>query len=119
MTTPLEISIALWYYCRVGDYGKGTGDFNFDAPAVQETLQRFVDAGLLKKHEPNNDLPQFFHNTDGLRVYVEALCAVSWPEQRWVMPAGIPPLRDWPSPEEWLRTHPQTSQSTSVRGDSK
>lgn len=88
MTSPLEIEIALWYYVRPGDYGKGPGsDNNFNAPAVQNALQRFVEAGLLKAHVPNDDLPQKFHNTDGLRVYVEALCSIPWPEQRWVLPA--------------------------------
>lgn len=87
MATPLEIDIALWYYTRPGDYGEGMGDHNFKAPAVQEALKRFVDAGLLKAHEPNSDLPQLFHNTEGLRVYVETLCNVPWPEQRWVVPS--------------------------------
>lgn len=86
MSSPLEISIALWYFTRPGDYGHGTGDRNFNAPAVQETFARFVGAGLLKRHEPSTDLPQHYIGTEGLRVYVEALCALPWPEQRWVMP---------------------------------
>jgi hypothetical protein len=86
MATPLEIDIALWYCTRAGDYGAQTGDYNFLAPGVQDAFQRMVDAGLLKKHVPNSDLPQHFHNTEGLLVYVEALCAIPWPEQRWVVP---------------------------------
>lgn len=89
---PLEISIALWYYTRPGDYGRGDGDNNFDAPSVQAALQGFVDAGLLKRNDPNSDLPQHFYGTDGLRVYVEALCSVPWPVQQWVIPypRGLP-----------------------------
>ena len=49
MATPLEISIALWYHCRVGDYGAGTGDNNFDAPAVQQALANMTSAGLLRE----------------------------------------------------------------------
>lgn len=87
MATPLEIDIALWYHTRATDYGVGNGsDYNFHMPAVQQTFQRFIDAGLLKKHEPNPDLPQRYYGTEGLRVYVEALCNMPWPEQRWIMP---------------------------------
>jgi hypothetical protein len=84
MATPLEIDIALWYHTRPRDYGDGTGDCNFNAPAVQEAFRRFVDAGLLKKIEPTADLPQHYVGTEGLHVYVEALCDVQWPQQRWV-----------------------------------
>jgi hypothetical protein len=84
--TPLEVDIALWYYARPGDYGKGNGDNNFNAPAVQAALARFVDAGLLRRNVPNTDLPQEYTSTEGLRVYVDALCSVPWPEQKWVMP---------------------------------
>lgn len=109
MATPLEISIALWYYCRVGDYGDGSGDNNHTAPAVQTTFQQFVDAGLLKRHEPNADLPQRYYATDGMRVYVEALCAVPWPEQKWIIPAGRAEVPDMPTPtirlgDQMLRT---------------
>lgn len=89
--SPLEIHIALWYYARPGDYGDGTGDNNFHAAGVQNALQAFVDAGLLKPHTPNSDLPQRFHNTEALRVYVEALCRVPLPVQRWVIPDALSP----------------------------
>jgi hypothetical protein len=84
MATPLEISIALWYRCRVGDYGKGTGDCNYTAPAVKETFKRFVDAGLLGLSPAGSDA--VYYGTDALGVYVDALCDVPWPVQKWVIP---------------------------------
>ena len=91
MTTPLEIDIAYWYYARRGDYGDRIGDENLTAPAVQAALICFVEAGLLKRHEPNADVPQRYISTEALCVYVEALCRVPWPVQRWVIPDGSLP----------------------------
>jgi hypothetical protein len=84
VSTPLEISIALWYYAHEGDYVTDK-----TAPVVEEALARFVDAGLLKRNEPNADLPQKYFGTDGLRVYVDMLCQMPWPVQQWVLPNGL------------------------------
>jgi hypothetical protein len=85
MATPLKISIGLWYYCRAGDFGMHGAD-NFNAPAVQEALQDFVNGGLLGKSPPGCEAKYF--GTDALRVWVEALCDVRWPVQTWVIPNG-------------------------------
>lgn len=82
--SPIEISIALWYYCRVGDYGRFNGDNNFDAPAVQSAIKGFVDKGLLIANPAPNEC--IYRGTDALNVYVDALCSVPLPVQRWVMP---------------------------------
>jgi hypothetical protein len=76
MPSPLYIEIGLHYHARVNDYRDG----DFSAPAVREALDTFVRLGLLlvgtsdRRYEP----------TEGLRVWVDALCSVAFPEQRWV-----------------------------------
>ena len=89
MATPLKISIALWYHCRPSDFGKGCGDNNFNAPAVQEALQDFVNAGLLRK-SPAGCQQREYYTTEGMTIWVEALCNVRWPEQQWVIPSSVP-----------------------------
>jgi hypothetical protein len=84
MATPLKISIGLWYHCRAGDYGKDAGDHNFRAPAVQEALQDFVNGGLLAK-SPQGCEAEYFA-TEALAVWVDGLCDVRWPVQKWVLP---------------------------------
>jgi hypothetical protein len=84
--SPLMISIALWYFCRCDDYGKGNGDNNFDAPAVKEVFQEFVTAGLLARSPERSS--QEYYGTEALKVYVAALSAVPWPVQQWVIPAA-------------------------------
>lgn len=82
--TPLEISIALWYHCRVGDFGRFNGDNNFDAPAVQSAIKEFVDKGLLVANPVPNEC--IYRGTRALTVYVDALCGVPLPVQEWVIP---------------------------------
>lgn len=84
MASPLMIDIAIWYHCRVGDYGKGNGDNNFDAPAVRDLLRDFVLGGLLAKSPERSE--QEYYATEALHVYVRALCNVPWPVQMWVIP---------------------------------
>jgi len=84
MASPLMISIGLWYHCRPGDFGKDCGDFNFNAPAVQELLQSFVDGGLLAKSPPGCEAK--YYATEALGVWVDGLCNVRWPVQKWVLP---------------------------------
>src|ERR1700758_4389179 len=85
--TPLEISIALHYHTRSDQFREG----DFSGTAVQEALAMFVAAGLLEEkgwsmrgtfRQPN------YQATGGLKVYVEALCAVPLPVNVWQMPAG-------------------------------
>lgn len=84
MATPLEISIALHYRCRPGDYGKGMGDNNWTAPAVRDTIAFFVERGLLAKSPQGCEAE--YYPTDALQVYVNALCNVPLPVQQWVIP---------------------------------
>lgn len=82
--TPLEITIALFYRCRAGDYGKDNGDNNYNAPAVQSALKGFVDTGLLALSPAGCEAT--YYATPALEVYVEALCSVPLPVQKWVIP---------------------------------
>lgn len=84
MATPLKINIALWYYCRPGDYGKNSHDNNFTAPAVQEALKDFVDGGLLAVSPHGSEAR--YYGTEALKVWVDGLCSVPWPIQQWVIP---------------------------------
>lgn len=84
MASPLEINIALWYRCRAGDYGKGNGDDNYNAPAVQSAFKGMVDAGLLALSPAGCEAT--YYATPALEVYVAALCSVPLPIQQWVIP---------------------------------
>lgn len=84
MASPLEIDIALWYYCRPGDWRPHNGDNNEDAPAVKEVFCKFVELGLLRRN--NCGVFSNYVGTKALHVYVEALCNVPWPVQQWVIP---------------------------------
>ena len=86
MSTPLEISIALHYWTRPGDYGAGAPDFNIDAPAVIEQRQQMVNAGLLVQV---NAPGRRYDAGPALECYVTALCNLPWPVQQWVMPVNI------------------------------
>lgn len=88
MATPLEISIALHYLCRTDDYGKCGGDRNWSAPAVQASLRRFVEAGLLEivSGDPNDCQ---YRATEGLKMYGDLLGAVAWPVKIWVSDARL------------------------------
>ena len=83
MATPLEISIALHYYCRAGDYGRGCGDNNFHAPAVKETLSEFVTRRLLDAVPDVEASDQEYRRGPALECYVEALTAIPFPTQKW------------------------------------
>ena len=79
MSTPLIINIGLHYYTRAGEFEPE----RFRAPAVQEALASFVSHGLLTKLDEPDTYGATYRPTDGLRVWCEALCSVSWPIQVW------------------------------------
>jgi hypothetical protein len=81
MATPLEIEIGLYYQTRTNDYRDG----DHSAPAVSEALERFVALGLLARG-PNATDSRKFRPTEGMRVWVNALRDVPFPENVWVMP---------------------------------
>lgn len=86
MTSPLEIKIALHYYCHPGDYDGGEGP-HFESSAVRRMHIEFVERGLLRRvdGEPAEG-EAHWTAAPALEVYVDALCAVPWPVQEWVIP---------------------------------
>lgn len=76
--TPLGIEILMHYQTRASDYRDG----DFSAPAVREAMDYFVSAGLLREVMSTHR----YEATEGCRVFVEALCRVPVPVQKWVIP---------------------------------
>jgi len=74
LSTPNDIEIMIHYH------GSRTVHPRINAPAVGESIQRFLSAGLLVE----TDVEGIYDTTEGGRMYVEALCAVPLPVQRWV-----------------------------------
>ena len=83
MASPLEIRIALHYWTTPGDYELGTG-CHWHSTAVQETLSKLVERGLLQRREAA-DLAMYKRGP-GLECYVKALCDISFPIQKWIIP---------------------------------
>lgn len=77
--SPLEIRIALHYYAFVDDYRGEESRLKID-----EICNDFVRRGLLRL--ATTDEHRRFVGTDALNLYVEALCNVPFPVQRWVIP---------------------------------
>lgn len=75
--SPGEIEILLHYWCCPTLHPRA------DIAYVGETLQRFIDAGLFVRSEKSGS---GVDATEGCKVLVDALCAVPFPVQRWVMP---------------------------------
>lgn len=79
MATPFMIEIGLWYWTRGDDYRHG----DLSAPILPGTLQDFVSGGLLRE---TPDGPRKYEPTEALGIWVNGLCNVPWPVQRWVLP---------------------------------
>jgi hypothetical protein len=84
MSTPLQIAIALHYWTRADDYGLGNGDDNFNASAVRDQRSEMCAYQLIEANEPGA-IPRYKAGP-ALECYINALCALPWPEQKWVMP---------------------------------
>ena len=89
--SPLKIKILLHYYSTAGQYNEG----EFDAPAIREAIDEFVQLGLLKRDPPDSmcsradgilTAEERYKATDGVKIYVETLEAVPLPVLKWVMP---------------------------------
>jgi hypothetical protein len=88
MFSPLEIKIALHYCCHPDDYDGGRGEHWGSAP-VQAIMKDFLAAGLLKNSDDDGVM---YTRTDALGVWVDAICSVPRPVQKWVIPSS-----------EWLK----------------
>ena len=86
--TLLELEILSHYRCRADDWRNG----DHSAPICKETFHRFLEQGLLV---PSNIEGERFSDdtikarytaTDRCKAYLDAVCSVPLPEQKWVMP---------------------------------
>lgn len=83
--SPLEIKIALHYYAHPYDYENGEGN-HWDAPATRAAIKALLEHKLLSIRPMSSDEGWVYTRGPALNVYVEALCAVPWPVQTWVIP---------------------------------
>lgn len=83
---PLHILIAMHYHCSGDqtDYAQNTP--HGDSSAVIDIRNELADAGLLSRNMGASAVNRLFEPTDALRVWVEGLCGVPYPEQRWIIP---------------------------------
>lgn len=79
--TPFEIEILLYYYwSSVDEYPKR------NAPIFKETIGRFINLGLIiATPSPHPCCYVYSGNREALTAYVNALCAVPLPVQKWVV----------------------------------
>ena len=82
--TPYEIELLLWLYYTPSKIEKPRDELFY------RTMDRFVNLGLVIKGSYPIDNPdyekEYYGNSEALKVYVEALKAVPYPVQRWVIP---------------------------------
>lgn len=77
---PIDISMALHYWTTGTDFPGSVGETR--GPQMR-VISELCSAGLL---EVNPDGPAAYKATEAMRVYIDALLAVPYPVQKWVMP---------------------------------
>lgn len=101
--TPFEIDILLWYHCRAEDHPVVTDGRARQEGLARETIQSFLDRGLLRLMAPRSDMqPRLAYAlTDRGDAYCRALQLVPLPDARWHV--------DWPqwTPEVALPERPE------------
>ncbi len=80
--TPLQIKMVLHYYAIAEPYGIREPQ-HAESPAVYQQRGALVALGLI---EEDGDWPAGYRTTGRGNAYVEALCAMDLPIQKWVMP---------------------------------
>lgn len=83
---PLAIQIMIHYHCYPTQFRDG----DFSAPAVNDWLGRLVADDMLEVERSDIGPPsrtlRAYSITERGRVYIQGLCNLPFPEQRWVMP---------------------------------
>lgn len=90
MASPLMIMIGIHYWTTPGDYSGGEGP-HWESKCVQGLLSDFVSGGLLRRvnePRPGRQLAEY-ESTEALGVWVDGLCKVPWPVQKWVLPPAF------------------------------
>lgn len=82
--TPLQIQILLHYYCSPTDFRDG----DFTAPAVHEAIEDFEESGFLRLSDPSDQLGSILVSTDKNAAFINALCSIPEPIQKWVIPVA-------------------------------
>lgn len=80
--TSLQIRMVLHYYAIGEPYGVREPE-HACSPAVYQQRGALVELGLLKE---DGEWPAGYRTTERGNAYVEALCAMPLPIQKWVMP---------------------------------
>ena len=88
MASPLEIMIGLHYWTTPTEYDRGDSE-HWQSQAVQATLATFVERGLLERLEARNQYGGSYEGTEALGVWVEALCNIPMPVQKWIIPTSV------------------------------
>jgi hypothetical protein len=85
MASPLLIKIALHYYITSSE---DCSELESRFEAQQFALSVLLESGLLERIGGDRDELKF-RGTDALKVWVEAICAVPFPVQQWVIPEKV------------------------------
>jgi len=84
--TPLELGILLHYYVSGEDYRQG----DFSAPAVSETVERFLRSGMLRERTEAEkqvmNIDQIYTTTERADTYILAVLQTPLPVQIWTIP---------------------------------
>lgn len=77
--SPYEIEIILHYH-----WSKEDCPMLDSSPATNETCERLVSAGILKR-VPEGMGKRYEGNFNAIQAYVEAICAIPLPIMKWVV----------------------------------
>ncbi len=78
MKAPLTLEIIIHYYC-------GGSDTDYmDSPGFREQAKMLVDVELLIR--TGNPKRKYEANREAVKVYLDALLAVPFPELEWIIP---------------------------------
>lgn len=81
---PIYVEIAIHYWTRAGEFERLT------ATACADVVAVFVECGLLEKLPEPNQHGATFKATNGMGVWVNAICCVPFPIKRWTIEKDAP-----------------------------
>lgn len=86
MASPGEIAILIHYYITPEPYSQRDLE-HAESPFVKDKTNLFFRMGLLNYlTEPNKYGSHYEANLEALAVYINALCKVPYPVQKWIIP---------------------------------
>jgi hypothetical protein len=78
--SPHELQVILWYHSRASDWD------GMNVPIWGQTAKKLIHLDLLTEHIPSEIDKRHFKPTEKLHAYVEGLCNLPLPIQKWVIP---------------------------------